>query len=192
MSPDYSVAMWQCQPTPTARFAAYFAVFLLFVCPRAAKADGAVWAGAGLANLTTLNAGGVLGPGVQLGGSVGIGEFFAITADVVGSHHFENRQNEIPSDRVLAASLGIRYNFDVFKYVPYAGLAAAAYLDAPSVSDAPVNANAGGKLFLGVDWRFHRNWSFGPNAELHTLLTDLSRFPVFTFIGVNVAHHFRF
>jgi len=183
--------MVQCQPTPKARFAAYFAAFLLFAVPRSAAADGSLWLGTGLANLTTLNAGGVLGPGAQVGGSVGLGEFFSVTFDATASHHFANRRNEIPADRVLAASLGVRYNFDVFKYVPYAGLAAAAYLDAPRVADAGVNANAGGKLFLGVDWRFHRKWSFGVDAELHTLLTDLSRFPVYTIVGVNIAYHFR-
>ena len=36
-----------------------------------------------------------------------------------------------------------------FKYVPYAGIAGAAYLDAPNVADAPLNANAGGSSHGG-------------------------------------------
>lgn len=183
--------MKQSQQGQIRRFSAYFAALAVFATAAPAAADGSVWTAAHIANLTTLRRGGVLGPGAQVGGTLGLGQFFALTADVAASHHFPNAEDEIPGDRVFSGSLGIRYNFDVFKYVPYAGLAGAFYVDAPLVSETPAQPNAGGKLFLGVDWRFHRHWSFGFHGELHALLTDLSRFPVYTLAGLSFGYHFR-
>ncbi len=173
------------------RITAVLAAFVALCSPAAASAQTSVWAAGHLANLTTLRRGGVLGPGAQLGVNIGISDFFALTADAGASYHFANEEDEIPGDRVLSLAAGLRYNFDVFKYVPYAGLAATAYLDAPLVSEVPARANAGGKLFLGVDWRFDRFWSVGLRGELHTLLSDLSRFPVYTLVGLSGAYHFR-
>jgi hypothetical protein len=167
------------------------AVFAALSFPTAAFADGRVWAAGHLANLTTLRRGGVLGPGAELGLGVDLSEFFALSADVTASHHFPNEEDEIPGDRVLGASLGIRYNLDVFKYVPYVGVSATGYLDAPLVDDAEVGANAGAKLFLGIDWRFHRHWSVGFHGELHALLAGTSEFPVYTLVGLSGAYHFR-
>lgn len=160
--------------------------------PAVSVAETSVFAAGHLANLTTLRRGGVLGPGAQLGVNVGIGDFFAITADVGGSYHFPNKEDEIPGDRVMSVAAGLRYNFDVFKYVPYAGLAGTFYLDAPLVEAAIPRTNAGGKLFVGLDWRFHRFWSVGLRGELHVLATDFSRFPVYTQVGLAGAYHFRF
>lgn len=184
--------MVQCQPAPTRRFAAIFAGLLLFAIPQIATADGRVWAGAGLANLTSFDDGSLPGPGAQLGLGLDLSEFFALSLDATSSYHFGDADRELPADRVASAALGLRYNFDVFKYVPYAGLAAAAYLDAPAVSGSTVEANFGVKLFLGVDWRFHRFWSVGFHGELHALLTQVQDFPVYTFLGLNAAYHLRF
>lgn len=173
------------------RITAALAAFAVFATPSDAAAETSLWAAGHLANLTTLRRGGVLGPGGQVGVNVGISDFFALTADVGGSYHLANAKDEIPATRVLSLSAGLRYNFDVFKYVPYAGLAATGYIDAPRVDSSIARANAGGKLFLGVDWRFQRHWSVGFRGELHSLLTDLSRFPVYTLVGLSAAYYFR-
>lgn len=183
--------MVECQPSRFARFATYLAVFTAVSFPALAHADGRIWAAGHVANLTTLRRGGVLGPGAELGLGVDISEIFSLTADLHASHHFPNEAEEIPGDRVLGASLGVRYNLDVFTYVPYVGLAATGYLDAPLAEGAGVGANAGGKLFLGVDWRFHRHWSIGFHGELHALLAGNSQFPVYTLAGLSAAYHFR-
>lgn len=174
------------------RFAAFFAAFAALSSAASASAETSLWTAGHLANLTTLRRGGVLGPGAQLGVNVGISDFFALTADAGASYHFANEADEIPGDRVVSLAAGLKYNFDVFKYVPYAGLAATAYLDAPLVAGISAQANAGAKLFLGVDWRFHRFWSVGARGELHTMLTDLGRFPVYTLVGLSASYHFRF
>ena len=183
--------MFQCQPHRKPLIAAAFAALTALSIPATAGADGSVWTAAHLANLTTLRRGGVIGLGGQLGVNVDLSQYFALTGDVGFSHHFPNEKDEIPGDRVAAVAGGLRYNFDVFKYVPYAGLAVAGYLDAPLVDGANSQVNAGAKLFLGVDWRFHRYWSVGFRGELHSLLTDLSRFPVYTLVGGSFAYHFR-
>lgn len=172
-------------------FAPFFAALTVFVIPSIATADGSVWVAGHLANLTTLRQGGVLGPGAQLGADLELSQFFALTVDAAASHHFANEAEEIPPDRVLSGSLGLRYNFDVFKYVPYAGIAGTGYLDTPLTAMPSTRANAGGKLFLGVDWRFHRYWSTGFRGELHALLTAVDTFPVYTLVGFRVAYHFR-
>lgn len=184
--------MRDCQQAQKWRITAILAVFLTLQSPAIATAETSIWAAGHLANLTTLRRGGVLGPGAQLGLNVGFSEFFAFTADAGASYHFPNAEDEIPGDRVMSLTAGLRYNFDVFKYVPYGGLAAAYYLDAPLVEAAIPRSNFGAKLFLGVDWRFHRFWSVGVRGELHVLLTDLSRYPVYTQVGLAGTYYFRF
>lgn len=86
---------------------------------------------------------------------------------------------------------GVRYNLDVFTYVPYAGLGITGYIDTPLVDDGPAATNLGAKFIIGVDWRFDRHWSLGFKAELHALATDLGRYPIYSTVGLNVAWHFR-
>ncbi len=183
--------MVQCQPSLKSLSAACFAGFAVLLAAVPARAEVWLWAGPTIANLTTVRAGGQLGPGAQLGVGVELSESFAVVVDAAASHHPAAPESELPADRVLATSLGLRYDFDVFTYVPYGGIAGAFYLDVPAVTDAIPATNAGGKAFLGVDWRWHRNWSVGAHAELHLLLTDLNRFPVYNFFGLNLAYHIR-
>lgn len=185
--------MLHCQPARICRIPALFAALIaigVVATPRESAADTSVWAAGHLANLTTLRSGGVLGPGAQVGVNIGLNDFFALTVDGIASYHFANEEAEIDASRVFGLAAGLQYNFDIFKYVPFAGVAATAYLDAPLV--ASVSANAGAKLFLGVDWRFHRFWSVGLRGELHALLTDLNTFPVYTLIGLSASYHFKF
>ena len=183
--------MWECQPAPIRRSAALAAVLVALCWPSYAAAEGSVWTAAHLANLTTLRRGGVLGPGGQLGLDVGLGQFFAVTTDFTFSHHFANKEDEIPADRVMGLSAGLRYNFDVFKYVPFGGLSVTGYLDTPLVDESVTQVNAGAKLFLGIQWRFSRFWSTGIRGELHALFSDLNRFPIYTLAGVTFGYHFR-
>lgn len=183
--------MTECQPRVGRRITAAVAVLAVLLTSAVSSADTRVWAGVGAANLSTVGDGGLWGPAAQLGVNLGLGEFWALTADVGGSHHFANAEQELPADRVGALSLGLRYNLDVFKYVPYLGLAVTGFLDAPLVDDAALQTNLGAKLSLGAEWRFSRTWSVGFRGELHAMATDLSRYPVYSIVGFDFGVHFR-
>lgn len=159
--------------------------------PATASADGRLWLEADAANLNTVGEGGLWGPGLQVGAQLGLTEFWAVFADLGSSYHFEDTEAELPDDLVTQLSAGIRYNLDVFTYVPYAGFGVTGYLDTPIVDDGPANTNLGAKFVLGVDWRWDRYWSLGFKAALHALATDLDRYPVYSTVGANISWHFR-
>ncbi len=158
-------------------------------------ADGSVYAGLGGANLTDLGSSGLFGLGGQFGARYDLTEYWAAFADIGGSYHFEKVESEeltLPAQIVSHVSAGVRYNLDVFTYVPWASLALAGYLDTPTTSEGSTNVNAGLKVGLGVDWRLDRFWSVGLYADIHALLTNLDVFPVYSQFGLNLTHHFRF
>lgn len=171
--------------------AAATCVFVSAVSAPAAADDGRLWLELDGANLNTVGEGGIWGPGLQLGGQWNATDFWAVYADLGTSYHFGDEELGFRDDLVTAVSVGVRYNLDVFTYVPFVGLGVAGYLDTPLVDDGPANTNLGGKIVVGVDWRFDRSWSAGFKAELHALATDLGRYPVYSTIGLNVAWHFR-
>lgn len=195
---DYNEAPRRCQPDALPRPARHcFAVVAALLCasalswPAEARADGQLYLGPVAANLNTLGDGGLWGLGGRFGGQLSMGDFWGVFADVAGSYHFENTDEELPADVVSVLSAGLRYNLDIFAYVPYIGLGATAYLDAPLVDGESAQANAGAKFLLGVDWRYDRFWSLGFAAEIHALLTDLDRYPVYSQVGAYLGYHFR-
>lgn len=152
--------------------------------------EGQFWVGPGVGNLTDFSVG-LWGVGGQAGAQWKFSDFWALTGDYTLTYHFGDDSQEIPSDLVNAVGIGLRYNLDVFTYVPYIGLSAMGYLDAPQVADASLEANAGGKFVVGVDYRYSRSWSIGFSGEIHALLSDLSRYPVFTLMTVHIGYNFR-
>lgn len=155
-----------------------------------ARAQARISAAATVANLNTLTAGGQTGPGLQLAGLYGFSEFWALSADISGSYHFPNEEEELDAAMVSVASLQLRYNIDVFQYIPWIAIGAAGYLDRPIVDGAPAQTNLGAKISLGVDYRRSRSTTIGVFAELHALATDLGRFPVYSQAGLLFAYHF--
>ena len=192
---DYSEGPPGCQPDALSRALAPLAVAVLglgaLVWPGDARGEGQIYLGPVAANLNTLGEGGLWGAGGRVGGQLALGDFWGVFADVGASYHFEDAEQELAADVVSVASAGVRYNLDVFTYVPYVGLGATAYLDTPLVDGAPARATAGAKFLHGVDWRYDRFWSLGAAAEIHALLTDLDRYPVYSQVGVYVGYHFR-
>ena len=180
-----------------AQFASVFAMLICLVAlPSMAHADEAeVWAGGAAANLSDFEVG-AWGVGGQVGAQWQFDDFWSVFADYTLSYHFEREASEpeaepIPADVVNALGIGFRYNLDVFTYVPYFGLAAMGYLDSPRVADESLNANAGAKFVLGVDYRWDRAWSLGLVGEIHALVSDLRRYPIYTVFSVNIGYHFR-
>lgn len=148
-----------------------------------------VWAGAGAANLNTLGESGLWGAGAQLGTRLGLNDFWSIALDAGGSYHPES--GDLPAEWVALTSLNLRYNLDVFSYVPWLGLGPTFYLDTAPTAEQEIEANVGAKLSLGVDWRTSRESSWTIFAEIHALSTDLNRYPVYSWIGVAWNYHFR-
>lgn len=174
------------------KIAPLLALMVLFVANAASAAEGKVWVGANVANLNDLGTGGLWGPGVAVGGQLQLDDFWSIVLDANSSYHFENVNEELPADWVNALGLSLRYNLDVFTYVPWFGLGATFYLDAPMVADAALETNLGAKLAFGVDWRYDRGNSLGFYGEIHALATDLERYPIYSVVGMTWNWHSRF
>jgi len=149
------------------------------------------WVGLHGANLNDLGSGGLWGPGAMVGGLLQLDDFWSVALDAGSSYHFENTAEELPAEWVNAFALSLRYNLDVFTYIPWLGLGATFYLDSPQVSDAELQANVGAKLALGIDWRYSRENSIGFYAEIHALASDLNRYPIYSCVGLSWNWHFR-
>ncbi len=177
-----------------------FAFFLLFGLSNSAFADElGVWAGVGAANLNTVGAGGLWGPGGQAGIHYQISEFWMLSSSFGASHHFQSSELQkdettilFPADTVMNASLRLRYLIDIVKYIPYFGLGPTFYVDIPRVDDAEPLVNFGASLVIGMDWRYSRHSSVGIFGELHAVASDLGRYPVYSITGLRYIKHFRF
>lgn len=161
------------------------------VSPEALANESKFWAGVHGANLNDLGSGGLWGPGAAVGGLYQFDDFWSVALDAGSSYHFENVDEELPAEWVNAFGLSLRYNLDVFTYIPWLGLGATFYLDEPQVSDAEMQANFGAKLALGIDWRYSRENSLGFYAEIHALGSDLNRYPIYSCVGLSWNWHFR-
>jgi hypothetical protein len=148
------------------------------------------WGGLTAANANQLGDSGQWGAGVQLGFRAGISDFWSFSGGVEGSYHLLGA-DEAPNSEVLNLFAGFRYNLDVFQYVPYVGLSVVNFVARPPAAPGDTGALVGGKLTVGVDWRYSREWSLGGMIELHAPLVEPSNFPIYSSAGVNLAYHFR-
>lgn len=143
------------------------------------------------ADLNDLGTEGLWGIGAQAGFEFAFSDYWAGVVDITGSYHFEDSDREIPAQLVSAAALGLRYNIDIFTYVPWMSVSAVSYLNAPLIEGETSSVAAGARLAFGVDYRINRAFSVGAFAEIHAPFSDLQNYPIYSNVGVNVAWIFR-
>lgn len=188
-------------PLPTRAPIAALAAFALLSALRPAPAHASdgyaqTWAGLMLANANDATADGQWGAGVQLGFLAGITDFWSIVGGVETSYHLATSIDgdppvDVPAIQVLGLFAGFRYNLDIFKYVPYVGLAIENFPLGPRPPDAATTSRIGAKLSVGLDWRVTRAYSFGALIELHAALDAPDEFPAYSTVGLNFSYHFR-
>jgi hypothetical protein len=163
----------------------------------AAPLEGQVWVGAGLANAHSAapTPAGWWGPGLSAGGVLQLSDFWRLTLDTAGSYHFARTIGEedelIGPHRILTIAAGVRYAFDVFKYIPYAGLSAVFQPLAPPTSAQTPGGPLALRATLGLDYRIERRYSVGAAIEVGAPVMTPSDFPHYSGIRVHFAYHFR-
>lgn len=140
-----------------------------------------------LANLNDLGAEGLWGLGGLVGVEWAFSDYWAAVLDVGASYHFASEEREIPAQLVSALGVGLRYNIDVFTYVPWVAVSAVGYYHAPLLEDSNNQVAAGARVSFGVDYRLDRHWAVGVFADLHAPFTDLQRYPIYSNVGVTLA-----
>lgn len=171
-----------------------FASLLMLPTPaHASEGYAQLWSQLMVANANAAGDSGQWGPGMQLGVGAGITDFWSVAGGVEGSYHFAQTDEdaEVPAAQIWGFFGGFRYNLDVFQYVPYVGLSLENFVSRPPNIDGAGGAALGGKLTIGLDWRYARHWSVGGMVELHAPLADPGNFPIYSTLGVNWAYHFR-
>ena len=90
---------------------------------------------------------------------------------------------------VQQASVGLRYQLDVFAYVPWVDLAPGVYLS--SGEKAPGETWAGFGLGFGFDRLIDESWSVGVSTRYHHLFGE-ERFPAYFTVGVRFGYRWVF
>lgn len=134
------------------------------------------------------------GPGVHAGATMNLSESWRLTADVGGSYHFARQVEDderIGPHGVVSIAAGARYAFDVFTYVPYAGLSAVFHPMAPPNATQQAGDPFSLRATIGMDYRASRSRSWGIALDLGAPLLAPDRFPHYSGIRIYGAYHFR-
>jgi len=86
-------------------------------------------------------------------------------------------------------AVGVAYVLDVLQFVPYGGVLAEGTLLTGGTLDK-AHLIGGVSAVLGLDWQLHRNFAVGIAGRQHFLLTDFSRYPSFTTVGIQAEYVF--
>ncbi len=183
-------------PVYLAALVAAFGMLVVDALPaEASKGDASLHLTSELANANRSSSEGPhLGAGIQSRLVVGLSDFWGLSFGAETGFHPPASPGDDDLDALAVQDIfaGFRYNLDVFVYVPYIELSAVAYPLAPKLSaDKFQRANVGGKLTVGIDWRFDRSWSLGGLVEMHAVGFDMGQFPSYSAIGFNIGYHFR-
>lgn len=183
-------------------FAALFQALLLigFLTPAATSAlplEGQGWVGPGAANVhhaaPTLT--GWWGPSLAAGAMIHLSDYWRVTLDAGASHHFtrvvEEDEDPIGPHTVVSTGLGIRYAFDVFTYVPYAGLSILFHPLPPPTSQQVPGDLFSARATIGLDYRLNRQRTIGVAVELAAPLTQPQDLPNYSGLRVYMAFHFQ-
>lgn len=164
-----------------------FAVLTVFWGTSSHAEEGRLRLAPTFANLNDLGAEGLWGLGGQIGAEWAFSDYWAAVVDGGASYHFESTEREIPAQLVSAVALGLRYNIDVFTYVPWVSVSAVGYHNAPLLEDTENQVAGGARVSFGVDYRVDRHWAVGVFADIHAPFTDLQRYPIYSNVGVSLA-----
>lgn len=162
--------------------------------PAHALTESRAWAGAFVGVNRPGSGASQLGPGLQLGMNLSLGDFWTLQAGLDGAYHFGRTiESDIQLSPLLVtnAFFGVQYRLDIIKYVPYVGLALVGYPLGPTVDDAATRAQLGLKLTVGLNWRPAREWSIGGFIDLHGSTAALTAFDAYATAGLNVGYHWR-
>lgn len=130
------------------------------------------------------------GPAAEVGFATALGDFWSVAAGAQVGFFPALPASDLASSPLGAVWGGLRYNLDVFEYVPYLGLAVNTFLVRPQ-ANGMLRGDITLKASVGVDWRFDRSWSTGARIDLHAPMTSPGDFPTFSSAGVDLAYHFR-
>ena len=171
------------------------ALLTLVCAPTTAEAlEGRVIMGAGSGVTRPGSPNRQFGATSQFGLDLALGDFIGLQVGLDGGYHPGANKRELPPVIVSDLYVGARYNFDVFKYVPYVGAGLVGYLNSPPVGppeDNTLAPGAGAKLFFGLYYRPRREWSFGGKVELHGAAPAFSDFSVYSAVLFHVGYHWR-
>lgn len=134
-----------------------------------------------------------VGPGLQLGFDLSVAERWGVRAGLDASYQLGRTALELPAAPISDLFIGVRYNFDTFKYVPYASAELVGYLTSPPMGTpaAPGVAPAlGTRLKIGVLWRPSRNTSMGARIQM-TGASNFRDASLTGAFGFDVGYHWR-
>lgn len=157
----------------------------------AEAAEGRLRLAPTFADLNDLGAEGLWGLGAQVGFEWAFSDFWAVVVDGTGSYHFADDEREIPAQLVSSAALGLRYNIDIFTYVPWVSVSGVGYLNSPMLEDSTQDVAVGARIGFGVDYRIDRDMAVGVFADIHAPFSDIQNYPIYSNIGFNFAWIFR-
>ena len=139
------------------------------------------------------------GAGVEVG--FGITEGLTLKALGFMSWHPVSATMSTPAGTLgeFAAMLGINYSLDVLRLVPSFDLAVGLlglrgsprFADDAGANQVAATSNAFGVgIGLSLDYLLTRHWAIGLTARYHAFLTDITRIPVYLWVGPRVTFKF--
>lgn len=121
-----------------------------------------------------------------LDGAFTLDDFWGIRAGYGFGHHRGKGQ----AFDAHQLSAGLRYQLDVFHYVPWIDLSPALYL-VPDEGGPGAGAHFGVAAGLGFDRLLDPRWSVGFSARYHQLFGQ-ERFPAYLTLSVRLGHRWTF
>ncbi len=101
-----------------------------------------------------------------------------------GGYAYAEHRSKGKAFSVHQASLGLRYQLDVFEYVPWLDVSGVGY----SSGGTDAREISGGLAFgLGFDWLMNPNWSLGFVGRYHQVFGN-ERFPAYLTAGLRLGY----
>lgn len=180
-----------------------FAIALATLVPAIAHADFkewsvAAWPGYAITYVDTRAPSGG-GGGAEIG--FGVSDSFTLKASAFVSWHPVDATKTTAAGTIgeFAAMAGFNYSLDVIRLVPSFDLQfgvlglrgdASFHDNAKSNSVAPSSTAFGVGLGFGLDYLLTRHIAVGLIVRYHAFLTDITRIPVYLFVGPRVSFRF--
>jgi Outer membrane protein beta-barrel domain len=180
-----------------------FAILAATLVPLAAHADYkdwtlALWPGYAVTYVDTRAVSGV-GGGLEVG--FGVTDALTLKASGFMSWHPVDATKTTAAGTIgeFSSMVGINYSLDVIRLVPSFDLNVgvlglrgdAAFRDTPkSNSVVPSSTAFGVGLGFNLDYLLTRHWAIGLVVRYHAFLTDITRIPVYLFVGPRVTFRF--